>query len=63
MKKIYHWCYYYRFNCLNKTKKHRHLVKNDALGVIYNLNVKGKIIIQFTCLRCKEKRPGGRLEY
>ena len=45
---------FYYFLYLFSNKKHRHLVKNDALGVIYNLNVKGKIIIQFTAFFVKK---------
>ena len=49
--------YYFLYSFSNK--KHRHLVKNDALGVIYNLNVKRKIIIQFTAFVVKKNAPEG----
>ena len=50
---------FYYFLYLFSNKKHRHLVKNDALGVIYNLNVKRKIIIQFTAFVVKKNAPEG----
>ena len=45
---------FYYFLYLFSNKKHRHLVKNDALGVIYNFNLKGRIIIQFTAFLVKK---------